>query len=113
MTGHAVLEPLIRRKVFANEQAAVREITRDYVRHQVEGLIRQTRDFEQRYGMSFDSFEEYLHTRSALLTSGDLGPAQKQRLGQALMREEDDWLDWKAAQEMLDSWLSLDHEVAS
>ena len=111
MTGHAVLEPLIRRKVFANEQAAVREITRDFVRHQVEVLIRQTRGFEQRYGMSFNSFEEYLHTRSALLTSGDIEPAQKQRLGQALMREEDDGLDWKAAQEMLDSWLSLDQEV--
>ena len=112
MTGHAILEPLIRRKVFANEQAAVREITRDYVRHQVEALIRETRDYEQRYGMSFDSFEEYLHSRSTLLTSGDLEPGQKQRLGQAIMREEDDWLDWKAAQEMLDNWLSLDHEVA-
>lgn len=56
--------------------------------------------------MSSDSFEEYLHTRSALLTSDDLEPAQKQPLGQALMREEEDWLDWKAAQEMLDNWLS-------
>jgi hypothetical protein len=97
----------------ADEQAAVREITRDYVRHQIEMLLRKTRDFEHRYGMSFDGFEEYLHTRSALLTSEGLKSDQKQRLGQALMREEDDWLDWKAAQEMLDSWLSLDHEVAS
>jgi nicotinamide mononucleotide adenylyltransferase len=54
MTGYAVLEPLIRRKVFADEQVAVREITRDYVRHQVEGLIREIRGFERKYGMSFD-----------------------------------------------------------
>jgi hypothetical protein len=113
MTGHAVLEPLIRRKVFADEQVAVREITRDYVRHQVETLIREIRGFERKYGMSFDRFAEYVHARSDLLVSGELNAMQKQSLGQALMREENDWLDWKAAQEMLDSWLSLDHEVTS
>lgn len=110
MTSHAVLEPLIRRKVFLDERVAVREITRDYVRHQVETLIRELRGFERKYGMSFDRFAEYMHARSELLASGDLNAVQKQSLGQALMREEDDWLDWKAAQEMLDSWLSLDHE---
>lgn len=113
MTGYAVLEPLIRRKVFADEQVAVREIARDYVRHQVEGLIRDIRGFERKYGMSFGRFAEYVHARSELLLSGELEAVQKQSLGQALMRDEDDWLDWKAAQEMLDSWLSLDHEVAS
>ena len=29
------------------------------------------------------------------------------------MREEDDWLDWKAAQEMLESWLGVRREVAA
>lgn len=110
MTAYTILEPLIRRKVFADEQIAVREITRDYVRLQVEMLIREIRGFERRYGMSFDRFDEYLHLRSSLLTSGQLGPEQKRTLGQALMREEDDWLDWKAAQEMLDNWLDLRQE---
>ena len=54
MTDYAILEPLIRRRVFADEKAALRELTRDYVRHQVETLIREIRKFEQRYGMSFD-----------------------------------------------------------
>ena len=112
MRDYAILEPLIRRKVFADEQSAVREITRDYVRHQVETLIREIRGFERRYGMAFARFDEYLHTRSTLLTGGDLYAEQKLKLGQTVMREEDDWLDWKAAQEMLDSWFSINHEVA-
>jgi hypothetical protein len=29
------------------------------------------------------------------------------------MQEEDDWLDWKVAQEMLESWLGLRQEVAA
>ena len=27
-------------------------------------------------------------------------------------RDEDDWLDWKAAQEMLESWLGVRREEA-
>ncbi len=29
------------------------------------------------------------------------------------MEEEDDWLDWKVAKEMLESWLGLRQEVTS
>jgi hypothetical protein len=29
------------------------------------------------------------------------------------MREEDDWLDWKATQEMLENWLGVRREVAA
>jgi hypothetical protein len=28
------------------------------------------------------------------------------------MQEEDDWLEWKASKEMLESWLGLRQEVA-
>ena len=29
------------------------------------------------------------------------------------MEEEDDWFDWKAAQDMLDNWLGMRQEVAA
>jgi hypothetical protein len=61
--------------------------------------------------MSFQQFHEYLQERSRLLESGDLSPEQRQALGRAVMQEEDDWLDWKAAQEMLESWLGIRQEV--
>jgi len=33
--------------------------------------------------------------------------------GTAIMQEEDDWLDWKAAEELLESWLGLRQEVTA
>lgn len=57
--------------------------------------------------MPFARFGEYLHKRSVLLASEQLSPEQRQSLGQAIMREEDDWFDWKASLEMRDSWLGL------
>ena len=61
--------------------------------------------------MRFRQFSEYLHERSVLLGSGDLSTEQRRTLGQAIMQEEDDWLDWKVAQEMLESWLGIRQEV--
>ena len=63
--------------------------------------------------MRFEQFAEYLHERSLLLEEGDLSPEQRQILGRAIMQEEDDWLDWKVAREMLESWLGLHREVVA
>jgi len=103
----AAIEPLVRRRVFVTEEQAARELVRDYVLRQVTSLQREVTRFERRYGMRFERFSEYLHERSALLEAGSLEPSQRQTLGQAIMQEEDDWLDWKAAQEMLDNWLGI------
>lgn len=63
--------------------------------------------------MRFEQFAEYLHERSLLLEEGDLSPEQRQILGRAIRQEEDDWLDWKVAREMLESWLGLHREVVA
>jgi len=109
----AAIEPLVRRRVFVTEEQAARELVRDYVLRQVTSLQREVARFERRYGMRFEHFSEYLHERSVLLEASSLEPSQRQTLGQAIMQEEDDWLDWKAAQEMLDNWLGVRREVAA
>jgi len=108
---NTMIEPLIRRKIFATEEEAIRELLREYILRQIATLRRQVNRFERKYGMSFQQFSEYLHERSTLLESGTLSPEQRQVLGQAIMREEDDWLDWKVAQEMLEGWIGLRQEV--
>ena len=110
-TTSAVMEPLIRRKVFATEEEAVRTLLRQYVLQQVSALQRDSARFEREYGMKFEQFVEYLHERSILLEKGELFPKQRQVLGQAIMQEEDDWLEWKAVREMLESWLGLHQEA--
>lgn len=108
--GTAV-KPLVERKIFNTEEEAVRTILREYVLRQINTLRRQVGRFERKYGMRFRQFSEYLHERSVLLGSGDLSTEQCRTLGQAIMQEEDDWLDWKVAQEMLESWLGIRQEV--
>jgi len=110
-TISAAIEPLIRRKIFNTEEEAIRELLREYVLQHIAALRRKVGRFERKYGMRFQQFGEYLHERSVLLESGDLSTEQRQALGQAIMQEEDDWLDWKAAQGMLESWLGLRQEV--
>ncbi|MCX6031971.1 MAG: hypothetical protein NT169_22070 [Chloroflexi bacterium] len=105
------VEPLVRRQIFATEEQAARELVRDYILRQIAPLQREVTRFERRYGMRFERFGEYLHERSLLLQTSELAPQQRQALGQAIMQEEDAWLDWKAAQEMLESWLGLRQEV--
>ncbi len=61
--------------------------------------------------MRFEQFSDYVHERSVLLKSGDLSTEQRRTLGQAIMQEEDDWLDWKASQEMVESWIGIRKEV--
>ncbi len=109
----AAIEPLIRRRIFSTEEEAIRELLREYVLQQITTLREEVERFEKKHGMRFRQFGEYLHERSVLVESGSLSTEQCQTLGQTIMQEEDDWLDWKAAQEMLESWLGVRQEVTA
>ena len=106
------VEPLLRRKVFLSEEDAVREMTKDYVLHHVEQLRQTVSGMEDKYGMTFEQFDAYLAERARLFRSDELTAGERKALGKAIMREEDDHLDWKAAREMLMSWLGVQREAA-
>ena len=108
---NSMMDLLVRRGIFASEEEAIRELLRDYVLRQISKLRRETARFERKYGMNFQQFGEYLHERSLLLDKGDLSPEQRGVLGKAIMQEEDDWVDWKVAREMLESWLGFKREM--
>jgi Arc/MetJ-type ribon-helix-helix transcriptional regulator len=112
-TIDTAIEPLIRRKIFSSQEEAIRELLREYILRQIDTFREEVNQFEQKYGMGFQQFSEYLHERSILLEKGDFSAGQRQALGQAVMQEEDDWLEWKADQEMLESWLGLRQEVSA
>ena len=103
----AMVEPLVNRKMFATEEEAVRSLLREYILQQVSQLQQELSSLESKYGMSFEQFAAYVHERSVLLEEGDLSPEQRKALGQAIVQEEEDWLEWKLNREMLDSWLGL------
>ncbi len=106
-----LIEPFVKRNIFASEEEAIQEMVREYVMRQVSELQTQDDRFEQKYGLNFQQFHQYLGGRSALLAKSNLSDEQRQTLGRSVMQEEDDWLDWKAAREMLESWLGLRQEI--
>ena len=88
-----------------------KEKKKDYIVRQIGNLKREITRFERKHGMPFDHFKEYLHERSELIEKGNLSSKAHQILAQAVMQEEDDWLDWKVAKEMFESWIGLRHEA--
>ena len=80
----------MRRGLFPNAEMAVAEITRHYVLRQIERYRAMETAFQARYGMTYEQFDDYLRTRSGILSKKP-NPA----LNQAIMLEEDDALDWK------------------
>jgi len=113
VTIKSAIQPLISKGIFNTEEEAIRELLLDYILRNIAGRRREIRRLERKYGMHFDRFREYIHERSVLLESGNLSPEERRTLGQAIMQNEDDWLDWKAAQEMLESWIGVRREVAA
>lgn len=105
------VEPLLRRRVFQSEEEAVKEMTKDYVLHHVDELRRDVARFEKKYGMSFGQFNSYVAERARLLSGTELSAKERQSLGKKIMQEEDDCLDWKAARDMMMSWLGLQQEA--
>ncbi|MDL1968303.1 MAG: hypothetical protein LWW97_07070 [Deltaproteobacteria bacterium] len=112
-TISATIEPLIRKKIFNTEAEAIQVLTREYILRQIGVLRRKIGRFERKYGMHFQQFSDYLHERSVLLERNKPSEEQRQTLGRAIMQEEDDWLDWKASQEMIESWIGLRQEIAT
>lgn len=106
-----LVEPLLKRNIFASEEEAIGELVRDYVLRQVDALQNEIQRFQKKYGMDFQQFQQYLHERSNLLETKSLPANRLEALNTAIMQEEDDWLDWKAARGLLENWLELRQEV--
>jgi hypothetical protein len=112
MVVNIMIESLVKRRIFATEEEAIRELISDYILKQIGELQQKISNFERKYGMPFSQFVGYLHEKSVLLERENFSPEQRRSLGQAIMQEEDDWLEWKASKEMLENWLGVRQEVA-
>jgi len=106
-----ILEPFVRQQLFSTTEDAARKLAIEYVQKHIQSHQRKVTRLEHKYRMNFGEFEKYLRQRSSRLQSSAVKPTEKRKLGRAIMSEEEDWLEWKAAREMLDSWLRLRGEL--
>lgn len=108
-----IVGPLIKKGIFESVENAVQKLMEDYVSRQIVSHQQVIKKMERKHGMNFTNFTEYLKERAkSLQESKDLSSEQKLSLGRRIMNDEDDWLDWKAAHEMLESWVGLEKEVS-
>ena len=101
-----VVEPFVRRGLFATPERAVQELARDFVAHQIEHHRGEIAALEAKYGMRFEPFDAYLRARASTLAA-----SPNPTLQQAIMLEEEDALTWKTANELLKAWLGVQAEV--
>lgn len=65
-----------------------RDIIRDMVERKLDRYERIIEKFERRYGMDFSDFSKKLERGAAI-------------------KEEDDWMEWEAAIDMLGAWKNI------
>ncbi len=106
-TVTTIINPLVKIGIFKNVEDAAEKLVEDYIYRQIDYYHSIVRKMERKYGMDFARFTDYIKERAKNIQSSNLSPHQKKTTSQAIMIEEDDWMDWKVAYEMLNSWLGL------
>ncbi|MBI4708136.1 MAG: hypothetical protein HY761_09490 [Candidatus Omnitrophica bacterium] len=84
-TINSLLRPLVVSGVYKDEKIALKDIIADYIQRKIEAYTSVIRQMESKYGKDFNSITEKLK-------------------GKATMKVEDDWIEWKAAILMNESW---------
>jgi len=80
-----LIKPLVVSGIYKNEVSALNDIVLDFVKSKLEGYNTITEKFELKYKIGFNKFTASIKNTAS-------------------MKEEDDWIDWKAAMEMKKAW---------
>lgn len=67
MTVEAILNPLVRRGLFSDVEQAARSLARSYVLQQIDLCRKETTEYENKRGMSFEQFTRYTEQRAEQL----------------------------------------------
>ncbi len=63
----------------------VRDVTKDFIKHKIETYKMKLKAFEEKYHMTFTDFSKKLKNGASI-------------------KEEDEWMEWEAAKNMLKAW---------
>ena len=89
MTSQAVLasiaNSLVTAGLYKNEEAALRALAVELIKRKISTYQEQVQTFKERYRHTLDKHTEVLKETAS-------------------MQEEDEWMEWKGAAVMLESW---------
>jgi hypothetical protein len=89
---HSLAKPFIIAGIYKDEKSALTDITLDYVRRKIEQYDKTITSLEKKYGCDFRQFTERMRDSESLV-------------------EEDDWMEWKGALEMRQSWKNAEELI--
>jgi len=78
-------KPLLELGLYGSTREFIRDVTSEFIKHKIEFYKKQLKVFEKKYGMSFGTFSKRLEKGASI-------------------PEEDDWMEWEAAENMLKVW---------
>jgi hypothetical protein len=80
-----IAKPMMDMGLYDSTRDFVRDVTRDFIRHKIESYKTKLKTFEQKYHMTFTDFSKKLKKGASIV-------------------EEDEWMEWEAAKNMLKAW---------
>lgn len=87
-------KPLVELGLYDSTREFIRDITSEFIKHRIELYKNQLKAFEKKYGMSFGAFSKKLEKGASI-------------------PEEDDWMEWEAAKNMLKVWKQAAQETGT
>lgn len=80
-----ILRPLVLSGLYKDEEVALRDIVLDFVKRKELHYLLEIEKLEKKYGLDFEKFSKKIKNT-------------------ATIGQEEDWMTWKAAIEMLSTW---------
>jgi len=84
--------PLVKLGLYESHYEFIKDVTSDFIKHKIQFYKQQRGTFEKKYGMSFNRLSKKLETGASI-------------------QEEDDWMEWEAAENMLKVWKKAARET--
>lgn len=84
--------PLLKLGLYDSPGEFIKDVTSDFIKHKIQFYEKQLKTLEKKYRMSFDALSKKLDTGATIL-------------------QEDDWMEWEAAENMLKIWKKAARET--
>ena len=87
-----LIEPLVKMGIYGSQEEALKNLVLRHVQEQIDEAKQKIARFQRKYGISFEEWSESLASK-------------------ATIEEEDDWMEWESARDMLESWQRIKADI--
>ena len=90
-TVRDIVEPFVEEGIYSDREEVLKNLRDEFIDQKIRENQREIEKFREKYGRSFEEFTENIE-------------------GEAKVDEEDDWIRWEAARNMMEKWKKVGKE---